>query len=159
MSANWRLGKPVMAAHGDAAMTRLYRDPAWRDAVRAEMVASRGRLLFNGEWDKLFVVASGTGGGPHKVKISPYDPQRHVWVVNDSRHVIYKFTNDGKELVLRLRDPNPRGTKEEVLAHQPPGPLDFGQNSTLTFLPNGDFLLGDGYWNGRIARGSTGTTF
>jgi sugar lactone lactonase YvrE len=33
-----------------------------------------------------------------------------------------------------------------------PGPLDFGQNSVLAFLPNGDFLLGDGYQNGRIVR-------
>ena len=56
------------------------------------------------QWDKLFVVAAGTGGGPHKIKISPYDPQRHVWVVNDSRHVIYKFTNDGKQLVQTLGD-------------------------------------------------------
>ena len=38
-------------------------------------------------------------GGPHKVKISPFDPDRHVWVVNDSMHQIYKFTNDGKQLV------------------------------------------------------------
>ena len=33
-----------------------------------------------------------------------------------------------------------------------PGPLDFGQPATLTFLPNGDFLLADGYQNGRIVR-------
>ena len=32
------------------------------------------------QWDSLF---EGTSG-PHKVKISPYDSERHVWVVNDS---------------------------------------------------------------------------
>ena len=36
---------------------------------------------------------------PHKIRISPYDPQKHVWVVNDGKHVIHKFTNDGKQLV------------------------------------------------------------
>jgi len=48
--------KPVMAAHGDAALAGIYRDLSWRAAVRAEMESGRGRLLFNGEWDKLFVI-------------------------------------------------------------------------------------------------------
>ena len=61
----------------------------------------RGGLVVDGtgkvieawnQWDSLFEGS----GGPHKVKISPYDPQRHVWVVNDSRQQIYEFTNDGK---------------------------------------------------------------
>jgi DNA-binding beta-propeller fold protein YncE len=33
-----------------------------------------------------------------------------------------------------------------------PGPLDFGQNAVIAFLPNGDFLVGDGYQNGRVIR-------
>src|SRR4051794_23977181 len=57
------------------------------------------------QWDKLFEGS----GGPHKVKISPYDPARHVWVVNDSRHVIYEFTNDGKELVRTIGQPDMPG--------------------------------------------------
>ena len=48
--------KPVMAAHDEAAMTRIYRDPTWRAAVRSELDAARGRLIFNGEWDKLFLI-------------------------------------------------------------------------------------------------------
>jgi N-acyl-D-aspartate/D-glutamate deacylase len=51
-----RSWKPAMAAHDKGALTRVYRDPAWRDAVRRELSASRGRLVFNSEWDKLFVV-------------------------------------------------------------------------------------------------------
>jgi hypothetical protein len=30
--------------------------------------------------------------------------------------------------------------------------LDFGQAPVMTFLPNGDFLIGDGHQNGRTAR-------
>ncbi len=48
--------KPAMAAHGDEALKKVYRDPSWRAAVKREIEASRGRLVFNGEWDKLFVV-------------------------------------------------------------------------------------------------------
>jgi N-acyl-D-aspartate/D-glutamate deacylase len=48
--------KPAMAAHDSEALKRVYRDPAWRAAVRQELEAARGRLVFNGEWDKLFVV-------------------------------------------------------------------------------------------------------
>src|SRR5262245_7173105 len=42
------------------------------------------------QWDQLF---EGTTG-PHKIKISPYDPARRVWVVNDARQQIYAFSND-----------------------------------------------------------------
>ena len=48
--------KPAMAAHGDEALKKVYRDPSWRAAVRREIEAARGRLVFNGEWDKLFIV-------------------------------------------------------------------------------------------------------
>src|ERR671919_511561 len=48
--------KPAMAAHDAEALKKVYRDPSWRDAVRKELDAARGRLVFNGEWDKLFVV-------------------------------------------------------------------------------------------------------
>src|SRR5260221_5793378 len=48
--------KPAMAAHDPDDLKKVYRDPSWREAVRRELGASRGRLVFNGEWDKLFVV-------------------------------------------------------------------------------------------------------
>jgi hypothetical protein len=41
------------------------------------------------QWDKLL-------RRPHSVYISPYDPEKHVWVVDDNIQVIYRFTNDGK---------------------------------------------------------------
>jgi N-acyl-D-amino-acid deacylase len=48
--------KPAMAAHDDEALKKVYADPAWRASVKKELAASRGRMVFNGEWDKLFVV-------------------------------------------------------------------------------------------------------
>jgi hypothetical protein len=29
------------------------------------------------------------------VYVSPYDMEKHVWVVDDHTHAIYKFTNEG----------------------------------------------------------------
>src|SRR4029077_10403650 len=48
--------KPAMAAHDAEGLKTVYRDRAWGEQVRRELLASRGRLVFNGEWDKLFVV-------------------------------------------------------------------------------------------------------
>ena len=101
------------------------------------------------QWDSMF-------NRVHQVYISPYDPERHVWVVerggNGVHEQILKFTNDGSELVMRLLDPNPVQTKEEARANTSPGPLDFGQPAVLAFLPDGHFLLGDGYQNGRVVK-------
>jgi sugar lactone lactonase YvrE len=97
------------------------------------------------QWDKLFEGS----GGPHKVKISPYDPEKHVWVVNDSRHVIYKFTNDGKQLVMTLGEPDVPGEDGK----------HFGSPQDLTFLPDGSILVADGLRNSRVARFDKNGTF
>ena len=101
------------------------------------------------QWDSLF-------NRPHAIYISPYDPERHVWVDerggNGVHEQILKFTNDGSELVMQLRDPNPVQTREEQRANKNPGPLDFGQNASLAFLPDGSFLVADGYTNSRIIK-------
>jgi DNA-binding beta-propeller fold protein YncE len=96
------------------------------------------------QWDRLF-----EGGGPHKVKISPYDRQRHVWIVNDSRHVIYKFTNDGKQLVLTLGETDVQGDDQK----------HFGLPQDIAFLPDGSLLVADGLRNTRIAVFDASGTF
>ncbi|HSH99893.1 MAG TPA: amidohydrolase family protein [Reyranella sp.] len=48
--------KPAMAAHDLVDLKRIYNNPDWRAAVRTELAERRGRLLFNSEWHKLFVV-------------------------------------------------------------------------------------------------------
>src|SRR2546430_10808999 len=63
------------------------------------------------QWDHLFQ----GGRGPHKVKISPYDPERHVWVIDDMRQQIFKFTHDGKRLVLTLGEAGVAGTAPKNL--------------------------------------------
>lgn len=47
--------KPAMEAHGEA-LASVYADPAFRAAVKADLIQFRGMRLFNSEWDKLHVV-------------------------------------------------------------------------------------------------------
>ena len=114
-------------------------------------VDREGNIIENwSQWDSIF-------NKPHQVYISPYDPERHVWVVErgGGRGVnmqVLKFTNDGSELVMRLVDPNHPTSRAAARANPNPGPYAYGDPAVLAFFPNGDFLLGDGYWNSRIVR-------
>ena len=42
------------------------------------------------QWDKMF-------RRPHAVYISPYDPEKNVWIVDDYRHAMFKFTQRRQE--------------------------------------------------------------
>ncbi len=101
------------------------------------------------QWDSIMTL-------PHQAYISPYDPERHVWIIDsggaDGYHQVYKFTNDGSELVMRLGTIEHPVTREEARANPHPGPYNFGWPSKLAFFPDGSFVLADGYWNSRIIR-------
>jgi len=90
------------------------------------------------QWDKLFE----GGGSPHKIRISPYDPEKSVWVVNDGKHTIHKFTNDGKQLLLTIGE---AGVPGDDATH-------FGSPQDVAFLPDGSILVADGLRNARIAK-------
>ncbi len=79
--------------------------------------AWRGRMGIDARWEHLLVVFNAAGDiveqwtqwdalfkRPHSVYINPYDPEKHVWVVDDHSHAVFKFTNDGKRLVQTTRD-------------------------------------------------------
>jgi hypothetical protein len=95
------------------------------------------------EWpqhDQLFEAPCGRG--PHKIKMSPYDPQRHVWVFDDQLHVIHKFTYDGK-LVMTLGTKGQRGRDGGRLFDRP---------TDIDWLPDGTFFISDGYGGKRVAK-------
>jgi DNA-binding beta-propeller fold protein YncE len=87
------------------------------------------------QWDKMFK-------RPHSVYVSPYDPQRHVWVVDDHTHAIYKFTNDGKQLVQTIGTPNVPGADA----------THFNRPTFIAWLPDGTFYVADGYNGTRVAK-------
>jgi hypothetical protein len=87
------------------------------------------------QWDKIFK-------RPHSVYISPYDPEKHVWVVDDHMHAIYKFTNDGKTLVQTI------GTPEQPGADA----THFNRPTFMAWGPDGSFYVADGYNGTRVAK-------
>ena len=88
----------------------------------------KGKLGVDARWEhNLFVVDAGGNiieswtqwdsimRRPHSVFVNPYDPEKHVWVVDDRQHAVYKFTNDGKQLVQTLGVRGEAGDRRQAL--------------------------------------------
>jgi streptogramin lyase len=125
-----------------------------RDGIAAWQ-ESGGELGVDARWEHCILVLDAAGnvieawtqwdemlGRPHAVYISPYDSDRHVWIVDDYRHVIFKFTNDGRELVQTI------GTYGEAGADE----THFSRPTFMTWLPDGTFFVADGYENTRVVK-------
>jgi len=87
------------------------------------------------EWDKIFK-------RPHSVYVSPYDAQKFVWIVDDHMHAVYKFTNDGKELVQTIGTPGVPGADA----------THFNRPTFMAWMPDGSFYVADGYNGTRVAK-------
>jgi peptidylamidoglycolate lyase len=110
------------------------RHPRWDNVLY--IVNRDGKKIDSWEQhNKLFV-------RPHKVLISPYDPEKHVWLVDDGAHAIYKFTNDGKKLVMQLGEFGVPGNDEK----------HFARPTDIAWLPDGTFFVSDGYTNTRVVK-------
>src|SRR5438874_2198165 len=95
------------------------------------------------EWphlDKLFSQLP-CGRGPHQIKISPYDKDKHVWIIDDQLHMIYRFTYDGK-LVHSKGQLGVRGR----------GPNTFDRPTDIAWLPDGTYFITDGYGGKRVVK-------
>lgn len=79
---------------------------------------------------------------PHKVLVNPYDPERHVWVVDEGTHQITKFTNDGKKIAMQLGEFKVPGDDES----------HFARPTDIAWLPDGAFFVSDGYTNTRVVK-------
>jgi N-acyl-D-aspartate/D-glutamate deacylase len=122
--------KPAMAAHDPEGLKKVYRDPAWRAAVRNELSGSRGRLLFNSEWDKLFVVEAakaenrGLEGATlaelaQKANKDPLDYILDFALSEnlDTTFVAQLLHNDDKAVGRILADPNTHISLSDAGAH------------------------------------------
>ena len=90
------------------------------------------------QWDHLF--EGSEGRGPHRIRISPYDPERRVWVIDESGHQIFVFSNDGSELLMTLGEKDVGANDES----------HFGRPQDVAFLPDGRILVADGLDNSRV---------
>lgn len=87
------------------------------------------------QWDELLA-------RPHAVYVDPYGPDRHVFVVDDYRHAIFEFTNDGRELVRTIGTYGEPGEDE----------MHFNRPTFMAWLPDGSFFVADGYANTRVVK-------
>jgi DNA-binding beta-propeller fold protein YncE len=110
------------------------RDYRWQHLVYA--VDGQGNLVDDwSRWDKTFKRV-------HKILMSPYDPDKRVWVDDDGRCAIFVFSNDGKQLLQTIGTPNQCG---DDATH-------FNRQTDIAWLPDGTFFVSDGYENTRVVK-------
>jgi len=117
--------------------------------------AYKGRPGIDSRWEHLVLVFNRTGDiveqwtqwdkmlrRPHAVYISPYDPQKYVWVVDDHNHAIFKFSHDGKQLVQTIGTVGQKGADA----------THFNRPTFMAFLPDGSMFVADGYNGNRVVK-------
>jgi hypothetical protein len=141
----------------------------WRDATVAALPGAggsgqdpddgpklwRGTVGVDAKWEHCLTVVDANGNiieqwtqwdkimkRPHFITINPYDPEKHVWVVDDHMHAIYKFSHDGKQLVQTIGTPTVKGADG---AH-------FNRPTFLNWLPDSTLFVADGYNGTRVAK-------
>jgi DNA-binding beta-propeller fold protein YncE len=87
------------------------------------------------QWDKIW-------GRPHDVEISPYDPEKHVWIVDADNHFVSEFTHDGKQRLLTLGTPGVPGTDD----------THFSRPTFMAFMDANTWYLADGYDGTRVIK-------
>ncbi len=113
---------------------RMGVDARWEHCV---LIYNRAGELIDSwmQWDAMMQ-------RPHFVAISPYDPLKHVWIVDDHKHVIHKFTNDGKTKVQTI---GTYGVPGDDATH-------FNRPAFMDWFPDGSFVVSDGYNGTRVAK-------
>ena len=144
----------------------------WRNATRASLpgsggtgglaeagvtgwIEAGGRLGIDAKWEHCILVFDGEGNvieswsqwdsmlqRPHYVAINPYDPEKHVWIIDDHKHVIHKFTNDGSTLVQTI------GTYGELGEDE----THFNRPAFMAWFPDSSFIVADGYNGTRVVK-------
>ncbi|MBL6747238.1 MAG: hypothetical protein ISP88_15155 [Pseudomonadales bacterium] len=92
-------------------------------------------------WDHLDYLCEGADGpGPERIRVNPYDPERKLWVVNQTHHEIHVLSNDGSELIATHGQ---RGVPGNDATH-------YGSPQDVAFMPDGRILVADGLLNHRV---------
>ena len=125
---------PVTAAGNPVWNGKLGVDARWEHCV--VVVDAGGNITEQWtQWDSMLK-------RPHFVTINPYDPEKHVWIVDEQGHAVYKFTHDGKQLVQTLGTPNEPGDDDK----------HFNRPTFINWLPDGTMFVTDGYGNTRVVK-------
>lgn len=131
-------------------------------------------MVFDGEgnmiedwtqWDDLFRPEDPkvlSQGRVHKILISPYDPEKRVWAIDDGHQVIRIFSNDGKELLQTIGTYDTTTEKNAIKTgwrgtpsltrNTGPRSETFGRQTDIAWLPDGTFFVADGYEETRVMK-------
>ena len=117
--------------------------------------AWQGRPGIDARWEHTIVVVDRDGNiteewtqwdelmrRPHAIYINPYDSDKHVWIVDDHNHALFKFSNDGTELVQTIGTPGESGADA----------THFNRPTFLAWLPDSTLFVADGYNGTRVAK-------
>jgi hypothetical protein len=132
---------PEYAGHAGSLGINVLRERdrrVWRNCIYTLGRDGNVREIWN-QWDHM-CEGAGEGDGPHRIRISPYDPERRVWVINETFHQIYVYSNDGSQLLMTFGEKNVPGDDE----------THFARPQDVAFLPDGRFLIADGLDNHRV---------
>jgi DNA-binding beta-propeller fold protein YncE len=109
-------------------------DAKWENCI--VVIDSQGNIVERWtQWDKILK-------RPHFVAVNPYDPEKHVWFVDDHMHAIYKFTHDGKQLLQTIGTPEQEGADG----------THFNRPTYIAWLPDSTMFVADGYNGTRVAK-------
>ena len=111
-------------------------DARWEHCVL--VVDAQGNYIEEAVWNKW----NDKFRRPHSVTINPYDPEKHIWIVDDRMHAVYKFTHDGKTLVQTLGVPGVPGNDDK----------HFNRPTFLSWKPDSTLFVSDGYANTRVVK-------
>ena len=124
-------------------------------AMPGEGAAWQGKEGVDGRWVNCLVIVDAQGNvveswtqwdstfkRPHAVYMNPYDPEKAVWAVDDAAHAIFKFSHDGKKLLLTLGTPNQPGNDDK----------HFNRPTFIAWLPDSTMFVSDGYGNTRVVK-------
>jgi len=144
----------------------------WRDATTASLPGNGGTgqiaeegiqawmkagntMGVDARWEHCILVYDGQGNlieswtqwdamlqRPHFVAISPYDPQKHVWILDDHKHAIFKMTHDGKQILQTIGTYGVPGNDDK----------HFNRPTFMDWFPDGSFVVADGYNGTRFVK-------
>ena len=80
---------------------------------------------------------------PHKVLINPYDPEKHVWLVDDGAQ---------PDLQVHERRQEARDDRSASSRCRATTTTHFARPTDIAWLPDGTFFVSDGYTNTRVVK-------